>query len=102
MLKDKAESEGIRVILQEESYTSRASAMDRDAMPVYGKEENADAVSPAFSGVRRYRGLYVSGCGISLNADVNGAANILRKYRETGLQEDTAYLCGPVKMINVA
>ena len=33
-----------------------------------------------FSGVRKYRGLYYSKVsGIYLNADVNGALNILRK-----------------------
>ena len=32
-----------------------------------------------FSGRRKYRGLYVAKDGTKINADVNGAANILRK-----------------------
>lgn len=101
MLKDRAEREGIRVILQEESYTSRASSLDRDRIPVYGKERYGE--DPAvFSGKRIHRGLYVSGKGIRINADVNGAANILRKYKETALQADTAYLYRTVEMKNAA
>jgi putative transposase len=38
MLTYKAELVGIRVILTEESYTSKASFLDRDEMPVYDAE----------------------------------------------------------------
>ena len=53
---------------QEESYTSKADFLSGDAFD--GK---------AFSGKRIKRGLYLSGTGVLLNADCNGALNILRK-----------------------
>lgn len=67
---------GIKYVSQEESYTSKASAIDEDVIPVYG--ENTDNV--AFSGKRTHRGLYRNSEGLYLNADVNGSINILRKY----------------------
>ena len=67
---------GIRYVEQEESYTSKASFFDNDEIPMY----NADNPQKyEFSGKRIKRGLYRSGSGIEINADVNGAANILRK-----------------------
>jgi putative transposase len=70
----KARLVGIRVILQEESYTSKASFLDLDPMPVYGEEEK-----PAFSGKRVTRGMYKSSTGRKINADVNGSYNIMCK-----------------------
>jgi len=75
-IKYKAYELGISVIVREESYTSKASALDNDMIPNHG-----DKVIPQFSGRRVKRGLYKSKQGM-LNADVNGALNILRK--ETG------------------
>lgn len=67
---------GIAYVEQEESYTFQASFLDQDAIPVY----NADNPQPyRFSGKRVKRGLYRSRDGRVINADVNGAANILRK-----------------------
>ncbi|MCQ2400474.1 MAG: transposase [Lachnospiraceae bacterium] len=71
----KAAAAGIAVIEQEESYTSKADITARDSMPVYGKEPSA----PAFSGKRICRGLYRCANGLVINADCNGAANIMRK-----------------------
>ena len=99
MLKDKAEKYGIRVVFQEESYTSRASAPDRDPVPTYGKEK--PGTESVFSGRRTKRGSYLTSDGRMLNADVNGAANIIRKYRESGLQKDTEYLFGKIKVYKV-
>ena len=65
---------GIQVQLQEESYTSKASFLDGDALPVYGED-----VKPVFSGRRVQRGLYRAGNGRLINADVNAAYNILKK-----------------------
>ena len=65
---------GISVIVQEESYTSKASFLDNDNIPVYGETEN-----PKFSGHRIMRGLYRAGSGQIINADVNGSYNIMRK-----------------------
>ena len=50
------------------------SFLDNDDIPVYGEVEN-----PTFSGRRIKRGLYRVGNGRLINADVNGAYNILRK-----------------------
>lgn len=77
MITYKAESAGLIVVEQEESYTSKASLVDGDEIPVYGKETKNLV---AFSGRRIKRGLYRTGSGQVINADLNGAGNILRKY----------------------
>lgn len=70
------ELNGIAFVKQEESYTSKASFWDKDVIPVY----NADNPQKYhFSGKRVQRGLYKTSDGMLLNADVNGALNILRK-----------------------
>ena len=72
----KAKWEGIEVVVREESYTSKASALDFDPIPTYGEK---DAEKVTFSGTREHRGLFVTSDGRTLNADVNGAINIARK-----------------------
>lgn len=67
---------GIQYIEQEESYTSKSSYLDKDVLPVYKAEQ---PYTGTFSGERIHRGLYKSADGTTINADVNGAANILRK-----------------------
>ena len=70
---------GMNYIEQEESYTSKASFLDLDELPIY----NADTpYTGTFSGKRIKRGLYKSSNGRLINADVNGAANILRKSKQ--------------------
>lgn len=76
MIQYKCQFEGIRVILREESYTSKASFLDNDKIPSYKKDDMRVHV---FSGKRIKRGLYKTGTGKLINADVNGAFNILRK-----------------------
>ena len=76
LLTYKANAQGLLVIETEESYTSKASFLDRDEMPVYG-ELKGD--TPTFKGCRASRGLYKSYKYGKINADVNGSANILRK-----------------------
>lgn len=76
MLTYKAKLVGIEVIVQEESYTSKASFLDLDPMPVYGEERET---KPVFSGRRIKRGIYKSQSGQIINADVNGSYNIMRK-----------------------
>lgn len=73
-LRYKCQLRGITVVAQEESYTSKASFLDNDDIPVYGELEN-----PKFSGRRIMRGLYRTSDGQLINADVNGSYNILRK-----------------------
>ena len=100
VLEDKATRAGIQVVYTEESYTSRACSLTRDPLPAYGAQK--EVPNSLFHGRRPKRGLYVCEDGRKLNADVNGAANILRKYSETGLQEDLSYLTGPVRVLKVA
>ena len=73
-LQYKCQLRGITVIAQEESYTSKASFLDNDNIPMYGEANN-----PKFSGRRVKRGLYRAGNGQLINADVNGSYNIMRK-----------------------
>jgi putative transposase len=69
MLTYKAELVGIQVIVSEESYTSKCSFLDLE--PVGNHD--------AYAGKRVKRGLYRASDGRRLNADVNGAYNIMRK-----------------------
>jgi putative transposase len=75
MLAYKAELVGIQVVVTEESYTSKASFLDGDPLPSFAPEQP----TPAFSGRRVKRGLYRAANGTPINADVNGAYNIMRK-----------------------
>ena len=66
---------GIRFIETEEAYTSKASFLDGDSLPKYGEKP----MGWKASGNRIKRGLYRISDGFVVNADLNGAANILRK-----------------------
>ena len=90
----KANEQGILVIETEESYTSKASFLDRDDIPTYGKEKEK---TPVFSGIRTSRGMYTSFKYGKINADVNGAANILRKVfpQAFGTDRDSGVLKRP-------
>ena len=63
-------------IKQEESYTSKASFWDKDNIPVYNADNPKEY---QFSGKRLQRGLYKTASNKIINADVNGALNIMRK-----------------------
>ena len=65
-------------IKQEESYTSKSSFWDKDNIPVYNADNPKEY---RFSGRRVQRGLYKTASGKTINADVNGALNIMRKSR---------------------
>ena len=65
-------------VKQEESYTSKASFWDKDNLPVYNADNPKEY---QFSGTRVYRGLYKTASGKTINADVNGALNIMWKSR---------------------
>ncbi|MDY4162358.1 MAG: transposase [Sutterella sp.] len=75
MIRYKSEEYGIKVIVREESYTSRQSALDFDPLPNYG-DKNANQVS---SSGKRIRGLFIRSNGQKINADVNGCLNLGRK-----------------------
>lgn len=82
---------GIQFIKQEESYTSKASFWDRDELPIYNDDNPQEYI---FSGKRIHRGLYQTSQGIKLNADINGALNILKKSNVVSLE--TLYSSGEV------
>ena len=72
----------INFVKQEESYTSKASFFDKDVMPIYNDDNPKEY---KFSGKRIKRGLYQTKDGKLLNADVNGALNILNKSKVVDL-----------------
>ena len=76
----------INYILQEESYTSKASFFDNDDLPTYNMD---NPQTYEFSGKRVKRGLYQTKNNYRFNADGNGALNILRKSKAV----DTSILC---------
>lgn len=65
----KCEDYGIKVILTEESYTSKVDHLAGEEMHKH----------KTYKGKRIHRGLFLSGTGIVINADVNGALGIMRK-----------------------
>ena len=69
LMKYKCELEGIKVLFNEESYTSKCSFLDGEVICKHNK----------YMGKRVKRGLFVSRNGIKINADVNGAYNIMIK-----------------------
>jgi len=68
MIEYKAQELGVKVILQEESHTSKCSFLDLESIEHHDK----------YIG-RRNGGLFKSAKKIKINADVNGALNIIRK-----------------------
>jgi putative transposase len=83
MLTYKAELVGITVKITEESYTSKASLLDLDPLPV---RKSGDETKHTFSGRRVKRGLYRASNGRYINADINGAGNIIRKVAPDAFQ----------------
>lgn len=88
-IKYKAELAGISVLTNEESYTSKCSALDRESIQ---KHES-------YLGKRVKRGLFKSGSGITINSDVNGAANIGRKvFGDDFILSDRGLVVSPLKV----
>ena len=81
MITYKSEENGIMVIFTEESYTSKASNLDEDFLPVFKEGQKH-----TFSGKRVKRGLYRWSKGF-INADLNGALGIIRKVVPESLEE---------------
>jgi len=76
----KLEAVGIKVIVGEESYTSKASFLDWDNIPIYTPDSKT---KNNFSGRRVKRSWYVAQDGSKIHADVNGAFNIGKKVIPT-------------------
>lgn len=69
MLKYKMEEKGINVVINEESYTSKCSFLDGEEICKHDE----------YMGKRVKRGLFKSKEGVLIQADVNGAYNIMKK-----------------------
>jgi len=69
---------GIEVYLQEESYTSKCSYLDKEEVKRH----------QTYKGNRINRGLFVSSNGTRLNSDVNGSLNIYRKFLNKNVADD--------------
>ena len=76
IIKYKAEDSGIKCIEQEESYTSKASFLDNDNIPTFNEDKNQKY---SFSGKRITRNLYKTKNNQIIDADLNGALNIMKK-----------------------
>lgn len=102
----KCEAAGIKVVRTEESYTSKSSFIDGDPLPAHGDGQPR----PKFSGRRVRRGLYRTGERHLVNADLNGALNIIRKYdphfsyeaaasRKAGVDAGTRFVVPSVRRV---
>ena len=77
-IKYKATLVGTRVLLQEESYTSKCSFLDNE--PIEKRDSHA--------GIRISRGLFRSSNGTIINADINAAYNIMKKAVQNSIVDD--------------
>lgn len=94
-LKYKCELVGIKFVETKESYTSKCDGLTLETV---GKHE-------VYSGKRIKRGLFQSSANKLINADVNGALNILRKVVDDSYVKskiiDRGLLFRPVKFKNI-
>ena len=90
MIKYKASELGINVVVTEESYTSKCSFLDNEPLQKQS----------VYKGKRIKRGLFKSSQGKLINADVNGALNILRKVIGN-FNYDPVQVCSTPKTFNV-
>ena len=93
-LKYKCELVGIKIIFTEESYTSKCDAL---ALELLCKHED-------YCGKRVKRGLFQSSIGKLINADINGALNILRKVvGDSDIKQiiNSGLLYNPIKVRNM-
>lgn len=82
LLEYKCEEQGIELIIQEESYTSKASFLSNDFIPI--KNNEPEDFSFQFSGYRSKRGQYKDNqYNIIIHSDCNGSYNIMRKEGST-------------------
>ena len=89
----KATLEGINVKIVEESYTSKCSFLDNERICKHG----------SYKGRRTKRGLFKTSFGKIINADINGAFNIIRKSEKesfdvTMLPKGRGFWWNPVRI----
>lgn len=89
----KCRRKGIEVIFSEESYTSKASFIDNDFIPEFSTENQG---KHKFSGKRIKRGIYRTSAGKKINADVNGAYNIMAKQFPEKLSDRSGRKYSPI------
>lgn len=87
MLDYKCKLVGIKLELQEESYTSKCSFIDNESVEKHEK----------YVGKRIKRGLFLTKNGLTINADINGSLNILRKYLSKNVIWNTEILVDCIK-----
>ena len=92
MIQYKAQDIGLNVILQEESYTSGTSFLDKEE-PIKANYNKSRRVT---------RGLFVSNKGIKINADVNGSYQILMKVFPNAFAEGVEGVAFHPVRVNVA
>jgi putative transposase len=97
LVKYKSEALGIKMVTQNESYTSGVSAIDVEPIDKKFYDKN-----------RRFeRGLFRSNDEMIINADINGSLNIMRKHMKKGIPRliksarDNGFVSNP-KRIRVA
>lgn len=94
-LQYKCELVGIKLTQTEESYTSKCDSLTLEEI---NKHEE-------YSGRRKKRGLFQSGIGKLINADVNGSLNIMRKVvgNSSYIKKiiNTGLLFNPIRIKNV-
>lgn len=95
-LEYKCELAGIEIVIHEESYTSKCDSL---AFEKIGRHDS-------YLGRRKKRGLFQSSVGKLINADVNGALNIMRKVVGDSCESirriiDRGLLLNPVRITNV-
>jgi len=88
-LEYKCKLNGISILLNEESYTSKCSALDLEPIQ---KQKN-------YLGKRIKRGLFKTSKGICINSDVNGSLNIGRKvFGDAFMPTNIGFVSNPVKI----
>lgn len=93
MLEYKCKQKGIEIIFREESYTSKASFIDNDFIPKFNPENQG---KHKFSGKRFKRVIYKTSAGKRINADVNGAYNIMAKQFPEELSDRSERKYSPI------
>lgn len=91
MLKYKCQLEGINVIIQEESYTSKCSFYDNEIIKKHD----------IYKGKRIKRGLFKTSTGLLINADINGSLNIMKKAVPTVSYEYGIKVCSMPSVISL-
>lgn len=78
----KGEEQGIETVVINEAYTSRCSFIDND-----------EITNTTYSGIRIERGLYQTKEGYIINADMNAAFNMIRKYKSITNKSYIGFMC---------